>query len=63
MAVIVLAAFFASGGLNAGHAVGDGLDAGQRDRAAGEGLEQEQDADRLEVVRRREGHGIVRGGT
>ena len=32
-------------------AVGDGLDAGQRDRAAGEGLEQEQDADRLEVVR------------
>ena len=35
-------------------AVGDRLDAGQRDRAAGEGLEQEQDADRLEVVRGRE---------
>ena len=43
IAVIVFAAFFASGGLNAGHAVGDGLDAGQRDRPAGERLEQEQD--------------------
>ena len=36
IAISVLAAFFASGGLNAGHAVGDRLDAGQRDRAAGE---------------------------
>ena len=44
---MVLAAFFDSGGLNAGHAVRDRLDAGERDRAACERLEQQQDAERL----------------
>ena len=40
-------------------AVGDGLDAGQGDRAAGEGLEQQQDADRLGP----EGHRVCGTGT
>ena len=53
MAVIVLAAFFASGGLKAGHAVGDRLDAGQGDRATGEGLEKQEDAEPLGAEGRR----------
>ena len=45
--IIVLAAFFASGFLNAGHAVGDRLDAGQGDRPAGERPQEQEDAQLL----------------
>ena len=45
--VIVLAAFFASGGLNAWHPVRDRLDAGQRDRARRERLEEQEEAEGL----------------
>ena len=41
------AAFFASGGLNAGHARGDRLGAGQGHGAGGERPQQQQDRDRL----------------
>ena len=47
MIVMVLAAFFDFRRLERRHAVGDRLDAGQRDGAAGERLEQQQDPDGL----------------
>ena len=47
----VVAAFFASGGLKAGHAGRDRLRAGQGDGAGGEGPQQEQDAERSRPCR------------
>ena len=46
IAIIVFAGVLRFGRLERRHAVGDRLGAGQRHRAAGEGLQEQEDADR-----------------
>ena len=58
IAIIVLAALRRLGRLERRHAVGDRLDAGQRDRAAGERAQQQERAQRL--VSERDALGLAR---